>query len=253
MSASRQKAAPVEDSLVANEPWPRGVSRDAVLSIGHVAEELQRDFPALTVSKIRYLETEGLISPVRSGSGYRKYSQADIERLRFVLTRQRDSYSPLKVIGDELAALDAGQELDIPKIARIVASDGKVVAPSHRPQISARELMDLTGVDRETLERYVKLGVLHPNLSGYFPARSVQIIPLLQTLESDGVDSRLLRSVQTAADRAADIVEVVVAPLRARGRSGDRERASARSTEMGEQMADLYREMLRSALARLSS
>lgn len=255
MSGAQHAAdlSPHQHTSSSHEPWPRGVSRDAVLSIGHVKDELQKEFPALTVSKIRYLETEGLISPVRNGSGYRKYSQADIERLRFVLVRQRDSYSPLKAIGDELAALDAGQEVEMPKVARIVASDGKVVSPTNRPHIPARELMDLTDTDEETLERYVKLGLLRPNMSGYFPMRAIYIVPMLLALESEGLDPRLLRSVQSSADRAADIVDASVANLRSRGRSGDKERASARAMELSEAMADLYREMLRNSIAQLNS
>lgn len=248
-----RKQIVASDDQDAVEPWPRGISREAVLSIGTVAEELRKEFPALTVSKIRYLESEGLISPHRSGSGYRKYSHADVERLRYVLARQRDSFSPLKIIGDELAALDAGVDVDLPKIARLVASDGKVVTPSHRPYVSARELMDLTGTDLETLERYVKLGLLRPNMSGRFATQSVRVVSLLIVLESQGIDPRLLRSVQSSSDRAADLIDTTVSPIRGRGRSGDVERAAARATELGETLADLYREMLRQAVSSLNS
>lgn len=250
---SAASAQRVVSTSLPPEAWPRDVSRDAVFSIGYVAEELKKEFPALTVTKIRFLETEGLITPARTGSGYRKYSQADIERLRYVLARQRDSYSPLKVIGDELAALDAGHEVDLPKAARIVASDGKVVAPSNKPYVSPREVMDLTNTDHETLERYVKLGLLTPDLSGYFPTRTIQTIFLIRELESEGVDPRLLRAIRSSSDRGADIIDVAVAPIRGRGRSGDQERAASRANDLGEKLADLYREMLRNSLTQLNS
>lgn len=234
-------------------PWPRGVSREAVFSIGHVADELKREFPTLTVSKIRFLEGEGLIVPARSGSGYRKYSQSDIERLRFVLARQRDSYVPLKVIGAELLALDAGHDVELAPVARLVASDGKVVQPQNKPYIPLRDLMDLTNTDQDVLERYVKLGLITPDIAGYFPVRSVQVVTLLRRLEAEGVDARLLRSVHSSSDRGADIIESLVVNERNRGRSGDKERAGARATDLGELLADLYREMLRTSLIQLNS
>lgn len=234
------------------EPWPRGVSREAELSIGQVTKALEAEFPAIKVSKIRFLEDQGLISPVRSGSGYRKYSPADVERLRYVLTRQRDSYAPLKVIGDELRAMDAGHEVTVAAQARIVASDGQVVRASGE-HIPARELSDLTGVDVEVLERYATLGLITPDMGGYFPARSVQVVNLLASLEASGIEARLLRAVRSAAERHADLVDMVVDSQRARGRAGDLERAAARSAELGEMVADLHREMMRVAVARLNA
>lgn len=251
MSSAVKKHEAVESQE--SQPWPRGVSRDAIFSIGYVAEELQKEFPALTVSKIRFLEGEGLIVPARSSSGYRKYSQADIERLRFVLARQRDSYHPLKVIGDELLALDAGHDVEIAPIARVVASDGKVIVPQNRPYIPLRDLMDLTGAEQDSIERYVTFGLITPDIAGYFPVRSVQVVALLRRLEAEGFDARILRSVHSASDRGADLIDSMVANLRARGRSGDKERASARATDLGELLAELYREMLRTSLSRLNS
>ena len=108
-------------------PWPRGVDRAPSLSIGQVVSELKAEFPAISLSKVRFLEEQGLVSPARSGSGYRKYSRADIERLRFVLSAQRDSFTPLKVIGDQLRALDAGHEAELARHAG--DADGHESAP----------------------------------------------------------------------------------------------------------------------------
>ena len=82
-----------------HEPWPRGISRRASMRISDVLAALQIEFPAVTTSKLRFLEEQGLVEPVRTAAGYRQYSPADIERLRFVLRQQRDRYMPLKVIG----------------------------------------------------------------------------------------------------------------------------------------------------------
>ncbi len=248
--SSALRAEPDEQESA--EPWPRGVSREAVLSIGQVVDAVKGKFPAITVSKIRFLEDQGLVTPARSGSGYRKYSQADIERIRFILTQQRDSYAPLRVIGDQLRALDAGHDVDVTPTARVVTSEGQVVLPANRPSISTRELADLSGTDVETLERYAALGLITPDLAGYFPARTVHVVTLLVGLETDGVDARILRSVRTAAERSADLIDQAVSSQRSRQRAGDLERAATRSMELGEVVADLHREMLRVSLARLN-
>ena len=88
--------------------WPHDADHSPELSIGRVVEELAEEFPAISLSKVRYLESEGLVNPARTGAGYRKYSAADVERLRYVLAEQRDSFTPLSVIRSQLDALDAG-------------------------------------------------------------------------------------------------------------------------------------------------
>lgn len=231
-------------------PWPRGASREATLSIGQVVALLRPEFPAVTVSKVRFLEDQGLIKPRRSGSGYRKYSRFDVERIRFVLVQQRDSYAPLKVIGEQLAALDAGREPAPVPTARLVAAGGRPVAPPGRP-VSARELTDLTGVDTERLQGFVRLGLVSPDIGGWFPSRTVQVVRLLAELEAHGVEARALRSVRNGAERSADIIDQAVSSQRSRSRAGDLERARARSEELGEVFGRLHQEMLRCALERL--
>ncbi|MDQ1711742.1 MAG: hypothetical protein QOE45_1192, partial [Frankiaceae bacterium] len=87
-----------------------GAARRAFLSIGQVLEQLRADFPDVTISKIRFLETEGLVEPDRTTAGYRKFSRDDVARLRYVLRMQRDHYLPLRVIGEHLDAIDRGME-----------------------------------------------------------------------------------------------------------------------------------------------
>lgn len=248
---SAAESLPVEDS--APEPWPRGASRDPVLSIGQVVAELKAEFPAITLSKVRFLEEQGLVSPARSGSGYRKYSRADLERLRYVLAAQRDSFTPLKVIGDQLRALDAGHEVAAARRAKVVASEGRVVAPSDGRPISARDLADLTGLDLDGLERYARIGLIAPDIAGYFPSRTVHVVRLLVELEAKGFDARLLRSVRNGAERSADIIDQTVSSQRSRLRSGDAERAHALIGECGELLADLHREFLRASVAQLKA
>ncbi|QWW18680.1 MerR family transcriptional regulator [Schaalia sp. 19OD2882] len=249
-AAARELAGAQED--VALVPWPRGVSRKASLTIGQVVETLAKEFPAITVSKVRYLEDQELVSPTRTASGYRKYSPADVARLRFVLQRQRDTFAPLRVIGDELRALDAGHEPAPSRSARVVASEGRVVDVGNRPAVPASDLCDLTGADLETLERFTRLGLVTPDLAGYFPSRCIQVVSLLLQLEGCGIDVRTLRAVRTGAERSADIIDQTVTSQHSRRRAGDAERAAARSAELGELFADLHREMLRVSLHNLN-
>ena len=87
-----------------------GMTSRAFMSIGEVLGQLRSDFPDITISKIRFLEAEGLVEPERTASGYRKFSREDVERLRYVLSAQRDHYLPLRVIKEHLDAIDRGLE-----------------------------------------------------------------------------------------------------------------------------------------------
>ena len=234
------------------EPWPRGISREPELSIGQLVERLKGEFPAITQSKVRFLEDKGLVVPARTLAGYRKYSRADIERLRYVLASQRDSYSPLDVIRDQLRALDAGHEVSQRRAAQVVASEGKVVSVGNRRAIPAADLADLTGCDLSAIERYVTLGLISSDIAGYFPARSVQVVLQIRELESMGVDARTLRSVRQGAERSADLIDQTVLSQTPRDRAVDRERQNARCLELGERFAHLHQEMLRVAISQLT-
>ncbi len=248
--AARLEAAPLAHAGGTDAgPWPRGVSRHPALTIGAVVKLLKREFPATTVSKVRFLEEKGLVKPHRNPSGYRKYSDADVQRLRFILLQQRDSYAPLRVIGEHLDALDAGQDVAPEPAARIVASDGKSVQPADGATVTVRELGDLTGTVRHQLDQYVTAGLIAPNLAGRFPAQAVQVVRLLAALEARGVPLRQLRSVRNGAERSADIIDQVVSSGTRMDRAAERERARADAQELGLLFADLHSQLLRGALA----
>ena len=232
--------------------WPRDVDHSPELSIGRVVDALKEEFPAISLSKIRYLESEGLVSPARTGSGYRKYSAADVERLRYVLAEQRDSFTPLSVIRAQLDALDAGHTPARRRVAQVVSSEGQTVSLGGRRAIPAADLSDLTGVDMDTLERYSRLGLITPDLAGYFPSTCIQVVATIARLECAGVDVRVLRSVRQGAERSADIIDQAVSSQRGRGRGADRERARARAMELGDLFAELHREMLTVAMSALA-
>ena len=248
-SAARSRAARPKAGATS---WPHDADHCPELSIGRVVEELKEEFPAISLSKIRYLESEGLVNPARTGAGYRKYSAADVARLRYVLAEQRDSFTPLSVIRSQLDALDAGHTPSRRRVAQMVSSEGQTVSLGGRRAIPASDLADLTGVDNDALERYSRLGLITPDMAGYFPARCVQAVSAIARLECAGVDVRVLRAVRQGAERSADIIDQTVSSQRGRGRGADRERARARAVELGELFAELHRDLLTVAISALS-
>lgn len=233
--------------------WPFDVSQKGTMTIGAVLAVLQAEFPAVTVSKLRFLEDQGLVTPTRTGSGYRKFSQADVARLRYTLTQQRDHYLPLKVIRDNLADLDAGRQVEEPRTARVVAREGRLVGPISGSRVSARELSELTGVPAAEIEEMGRAGLLVPDSRGRFAAQAVAVVQALADLARRGIAPRNLRSMRTNADLVAGLVDQVVAPTRAQKTSLARERSAADAAELAESAARLYANLIRVATEDLSS
>ena len=218
------------------------------MTIGAVLAVLKAEFPAMTVSKLRFLEDQGLVSPVRTGAGYRKYSQADIERLRYTLTQQRDHYLPLKVIREQLADLDAGIDPARPAAARVVASDGHIVMPVNGARVSARELCELTGATAAAVDEITGSGLIVPDARGRYAPQSVSVVQLVTQLARHGITARHLRSMRSNAEHVAGLVEQVVSPSRAQHSAISRERSFAEAAEIGETAAGLYAQLLRIAI-----
>lgn len=220
------------------------------MRISDVLAALRLEFPAVTTSKLRFLEEQGLVAPVRTPSGYRQYSPADVERLRFVLRQQRDRYMPLKVIGERLAALDAGaEEEDAPPRARLATSDGVARTPD---RLTADRLAREAGVDRELVEELVAQGVLRPDQRGVFDAWAREVVVAAAALAEHGIDARHLRAFRAAADRQADLVDQVVAPWRGQRSVSARARASTLAAEVGELCAQMHTALVRSSVADLT-
>lgn len=245
-AAQEQRVDPARSRQGAPGPWPQGASHKATMTIGAVLQALKPEFPAVTVSKLRFLEEQGLVSPSRTGSGYRTYSQADVERLRFALTAQRDAYLPLRVIREQLADLDAGRSPQLAPAARVVARDGELVMPTGR--VSAAELCDLTGASERELEEMAAAGLVRADTGGRYPARSVTVVQYALALGRHGISPRHLRQVRASAEREAEVIDQVVAPVRAQRSGAARERGAARAAELAELYTKLHAELLRSAV-----
>ncbi|MBD7916898.1 MerR family transcriptional regulator [Cellulomonas sp. Sa3CUA2] len=241
MSAAAEQAPAASGS----EPWPRGISRRASMRISDVLAALRIEFPAVTTSKLRFLEEQGLVDPVRTPSGYRQYSPADVERLRFVLAQQRDRYMPLRVIGERLAALDAGEDEESPVRARLATRDG--VAPT-ADRLTAERLAQDAGVEVDLVTELVTQGVLRPGPRGVFDPWAREVVAVAASLADHGIDPRHLRTFRAAADRQADLVEQVVAPWRGQRSVSSRARAGTLAAEVGELCARMHTALVRSAV-----
>lgn len=182
----------------------RAVSSGELLSIGQVLAHLQVDFPDLTPSKLRFLEDQGLVTPERTKSGYRKFSQEHVDRLRLVLTLQRDHYLPLKKIAEVLDELDAGRDPVIPGSAQRSAS----TILASRQILSGEELCRTVGASKRFLGEAIAAGLL-PALET-FPVESVTHLTALVRLAQAGLTPRHLRSMRMAAEREAEMISHAV-------------------------------------------
>lgn len=175
-----------------------------LLSIGQVLAALQDEFADLTPSKLRFLEEQGLVTPERTKSGYRKFSQAHIERLRLILTLQRDHYLPLKVIADVLDDMDQGLDPIIPGASQRNASS--VLAPKRI--LSSEELRRVTGASSRFLGEAIAAGLLPA--AEVFPHDAVAQLTALMRLAERGITPRHLRSLRVAAEKEAEMISHAV-------------------------------------------
>jgi len=190
---------------------PASSTRKA-LTIGAVAKILGREFDDISISKIRYLEEQKLLSPRRTPGGYRLYSQADVERLRAILRMQRDEFLPLRVIRQELAA---GTERKDGKGGTAALRRASSVDAAKGSHLTLEELVDRTGVAPEVIAELEEWRIVQPEqIEGQriFDETDSEIVKACGELFRFGVAGRNLRVLRTSADREASLLEAVVGP-----------------------------------------
>ena len=220
-----------------------------LMSIGTVLSVLRDEFPEVTISKIRFLESEGLVEPQRTPSGYRKFSPDDVERLAQVLRMQRDHYLPLKVIRDHLDAMVRGEAVQRPAAAP--QQDGEAVSEPEGPtaaRIGRSELLAAAEIREQELEEWESYGLITPLPDGVYDAEAVTVAGLVVELGRFGIEPRHLRAMKAAADREAGLVDQVVAPLRRHRNPQTRAHAQARAKELAGLAVKLHAALVQSAL-----
>lgn len=225
-----------------SEGLSRATAQATLLSIGQVLARLTPEFPDVTPSKLRFLEDQGLIHPQRTESGYRKFSGADLERLRVILCLQRDQYLPLKVIRTYLDDMDAGRS---PQIPLSTAQTPSMLTPTQR-RLRREELLRETGAAASLLDDAIATG-LFPAAETYGPD-VVTVMRSLVELRRTGIEPRHLRSVKIAAEREADLIVSALAPLVRT--PADRSAARERATEVAVHLERIRGSVVRMGLTR---
>ncbi len=232
----------------------------AAMSIGEVLARLRPEFPDVTISKIRFLESEGLVEPERSSSGYRKFSPAHLERLRFVLAAQRDRYLPLRVIKQQLEARDSGGDeqaapAPAPEVPTAVAVAEALPGPEQFDEdpseirLSRDELAGAAGLLPEQLDQLEQYGLVAPRPgSRSYDGDALVVAKTVAEMARFGIEPRHLRSFTSAADREAGLVEQIVAPLRRQRNPQARDRAEEVVRELGALSVRLHVALVRGRL-----
>jgi DNA-binding transcriptional MerR regulator len=197
----------------------------AYFGIGEVIAQLRAEFPDISVSKIRFLEAEGLIQPARSPSGYRKFGPADVDRLRYILTAQRDRYLPLRVIKDQLDADEA-----------------------QSGPLTRSELLDAAGIDERSLAELEEFGLVLRS-GRHYPPEAVEAVRAIMALGRYGVQARHLRVLRASADRETALIEQVVAPILRQRSPGARDRAATSARDIASLVRTVHAALIEMTLA----
>ena len=229
----------------------------AYLSIGEVLSRLRTEFADITISKIRFLESEGLIEPQRTPSGYRKFTTTDLERLRFVLLAQRDQYLPLKVIKENLDAMDRG--LAPAKVVggvaspRLASKDGSLTpdqfARDNDLRLTRNELLSAANLNDEQLTEIESYGLVVIR-GRHYDSDALAVAKAVAEISAFGIGARHLRAFKTAADREIGLVEQVTTPLLRQKGSEAKARAEEVERELASLSIRLHASLVRAGLHR---
>jgi DNA-binding transcriptional MerR regulator len=238
--ATPAETAALELELAAQDPATRGEpagKRQKSLTIGAVCKALAQEFPDISISKIRYLEDQKLLTPRRTPGGYRLYTQGDVARLRTILRMQRDEFLPLRVIRQELAAGRSGDTAPVP--GRV----GREGARTWRPSVSVREVtgalysmddvLEETKAEAKLVRELEEYGVVKGEMRGgvrYFDETEREIIAAVAELARYGVGGRNLRVFRSSADREANLLQQILAPA-LRSRNPERRKEAVEALE----------------------
>lgn len=227
-----------------------------VFTISEVLRELQNEFPDLTASKLRFLEERDLVLPARTASGYRKYSAADVERLRFILALQRDRYMPLDVIKKTMDALDAGEQPEeLPEAApvgpREVTTEMAAQITGRIRPLSRKELRAQSGATRGMLDTLENFRIIRADAQGNYSHHDLKAVKAVRVLARYGLEPKHLVTLRRSADAELDLIGRAMAPHAARKDAAARARVAESSKEMLQCLKDLRSSMMDSAVEQL--
>jgi DNA-binding transcriptional MerR regulator len=223
----------------------------ALMSIGEVLAHLRAEFPDTTISKLRFLEAEGLVEPQRTASGYRKYSWPDVHRLRFVLTAQRDQYLPLRVIREQLANFEEPPQSRPVLVAVGTENDqGPGQPPGHHgdSRVSRADLLARTGVPDRLLTEIEQAGLVESRPPGWYDGDAVVIVEAIVGLSRHGLELRHLRAFRASSDREIGLFTQLLAPLMRQHDPAARARAAETARDLQALSQRLHAALVRAGL-----
>jgi DNA-binding transcriptional MerR regulator len=242
---------------VARRPGEDGDSSSAVrserlLTIGQVVTLLQPDFPDLSITKLRYLEDRGLLSPSRTKGRYRKYSQADLRRLRSILTLQRDEYLPLEVIRERVdrnAQAGPGQ----PLVSSVLSGRGASGLKRQDPVYTADEVCDTLGVKPQFLQTLLEYHLIDRTAPAgpAFTENDIETVRICNLLTRFGVEPRHLRLLASSTEREVAVIEQIVTPSLKSTHADKREYGEKMLSDLGALFSQLLHLLLYKELRRL--
>lgn len=219
-------------------------SSGKLFTIGQVLGVLNKDFPDLSPSKLRFLEEQGLIEPQRTPAGYRKFSDQDVQRTRVILELQRDQYLPLRVIREYLEQLDQGKTPIFPQVQPSVSK----LQPKNPLKLTKVSLMSETGISAGLLQEAQTLMLIAKEP---FEVSDLEIARAIVHLQRFGISPRHLRGLKASADREIGIIEGVVAPVLGKNEPASKSRASHYAQEIENQFATIRGELMRAVISKI--
>lgn len=223
------------------------MAEDESLTIGEVINGLRDEFPDVTVSKVRFLESQGLLAPGRSDGGYRMFDEEDVDRLRFILREQRDHFLPLKVIKSKLTLWERGED---PSSGDARAGSG-IVPPPETGTVSRAEIMRRSNLSPQQLDALIDHRMIEPLVNDEFREGALAVAIEARHLFSLGLEARHLRAIRHAAERQADILGQLTVSLRRVRSAETQEQARNILSGAGEAMVAIHRALLSEELRRM--
>ena len=217
-----------------------------LFTIGQVLDVLSQKFPDLSPSKLRFLEEQGLVTPQRTASGYRKFTELDIERIQIILELQRDQYLPLKVIRTYLADLDDGKQPSLPG----GAVNAQHLRQARGKKLSRIELIAETAITDQLIAEAQDVSLLTEEP---FDVAALEIARAIVHLQRFGIQPRHLRGIKASAEREIGIIEGVVAPVLGKNDTASRSRAAHYAAEIENQFSTIRTELIRSVISKIDS
>ena len=212
--------------------------RSDLLTIGEVLNQVRSEFDDISISKIRFLEAEGLIVPSRTKSGYRKFSSSDVEKLRYILRMQRDHYLPLKVIKEHIEAIDRGlkpeiDEIEKPKVPSALVDLNQLGIKKSNIRVTREELIANTSITDQDLKESEDYGLIKVLADKrHYDDIAVKTARVIAALSGFGLEPRHLKFLKSGSDRESSLIKQVASPM-----------SRSKRPDAGEQALEIMREI----------